>query len=304
MRRKTADAARGRWKGVLIELGVPEKVMDHRHHPCPSNGEGKDRFRFGTQEKFFCACARGGDGFQLLKCFHGWSFEEAAREVDAVVNNVEMESPKAPIDVRPKLEKIWKESVRPGNAVIEYLAKRGLPLPPFIRQWRGEYWQQTSNGPIRGGVYDVMVVQIKDKDGETVSLHQTYLKDGKKAPVECPRKIMSPIRTINGAAIRLYPWEPPQPLGIAEGIETAIAAGIVHNMTVWSVSNRNGIETFDPPNGVKEVHIFGDTDESFAGQAGAYRGAERLARMGLKVHVHLPDCGDWNDVLISQSKVP
>lgn len=299
MKLRTADAAKGKWRGILIELGVPEKFLNGRHHPCPSNGKGTDRFRFTDREKFFCACARGGDGFELLKCFRGWSFEEAAREVDAVVNNVECEGPRTPIDARPRLEKIWKETTRAGDAVVTYLRRRGLSPAPVLRQWRGEYWQRADAGPIRGGVYDVMVAQIKDAAGETVSLHQTFLQNGAKAPVECPRKILTPIRTINGAAIRLYPWEAGEPLGISEGIETAMSAGVIHNMAVWSVSNRNGIETFEPPAGAKEIHIFGDTDESFAGQAGSYRGAERLKRMGFDVHVHLPPAGDWNDVLLA-----
>lgn len=302
MRQKTADAARGKWRGILMALGLPEGHLDFRHHPCPKDGQGKDRFRFTDRERYFCSCAHGGDGFELLKCCRGWSFEEAAREVDAVVCNVESEPPKAPIDARPRLEKVWKDTTRAGPAVVSYLQARGLPVPPVLRQWRGEYWQHTENGPIRGDTYDVMVAQIKDAAGETVSLHQTYLQGGQKAPVECPRKIMTPIRSINGAAIRLFPWEKGEDLGIGEGIETAIAAGILHNMTVWSVSNRNGIETFNPPEGAKVVHIFGDTDKSFAGQAGAYRGAERLVRNGFEVYVHLPESGDWNDVLLLRNK--
>jgi putative DNA primase/helicase len=301
VKRKTSDAAKGKWRGILVALGISPDVLDHRHHPCPATGKGTDRFRFSEKEKYFCSCARGGDPFELLKCCKGWDFLTAAREVDRVANNVESEPIRAPIDARPRLESLWKETTKAGDEVIRYLKGRGLIVPAIIRQVVREYWQHTPNGLIKLGKYPCMVGQMKDAAGDTISLHLTYLQDGMKAPVEAPRKVLSPIGSINGTAIRLFPWQKGEPLGFAEGIETAIAAAMLHNMAVWSVVNRNGMETFDPPEGAKELHAFGDLDASFAGQAGAYRGAERLTQKGYNVTVHLPPTiGDWNDVLMAQ----
>lgn len=294
---KTADAARGKWRGILVRLGIEERALDGRHHACPCTGEGKDRFRFTQKERFFCACARGGDGFELLKCKFGWDFKQASKEIDRVAGNVQVEPQRAPIDARPILEKAWRETTKAGPEVSGYLASRGLPTPPCIRQGFRDYYEHKDGHTFARGKFPCMVARVQAKDGQGVSLHVTYLQGTSKADVECQRKVMSPAGTINGAAVRLYEHEAGKPLGIAEGIETAIAASILYNMPVWSVLNRNGIETFDPPDDVTEVHIFGDSDRSYAGQAGAYKGAERLTRLGRKVVVHLPAEGDWNDVL-------
>jgi len=66
--------------------------------------------------------------------------------------------------------------------------------------------------------------------GEEPALHRTYLNDrGGKADVSSPRKLLGRMPT--GAAVRLAPYQ--DKLGIAEGIETSLAAstplGAKHN---------------------------------------------------------------------------
>lgn len=58
-------------------------------------------------------------------------------------------------------------------------------------------------------------------------------------------------------------------MGIAEGIETAIAAGRLFQMSVWSVICANGIETFQPPPGCRHLVIFADHDLNGVGQRAA-----------------------------------
>ncbi|MDV7403125.1 toprim domain-containing protein, partial [Arthrospira platensis SPKY1] len=87
-------------------------------------------------------------------------------------------------------------------------------------------------------------------------------------------------------------------LGIAEGIETAFAAAELFEVPVWSCISANGIESFEPPEGVKQVILFADHDANFAGQAAAYRAAHRLSLKGYEVEVVVPPkVGDWLDEL-------
>jgi len=128
-----------------------------------------------------------------------------------------------------------------------------------------------------------------------MSIHRTYLQDAGKAPVPEPKKLMQGL-PLAGSAIRLTPVS--KVLGIAEGIETALAASELFGVPCWSCISTSGIEAFEPPEGVKELIVFADNDANFAGQSAAYRAAHRLALKGYEVEVCVPpNVGDWLDEL-------
>jgi putative DNA primase/helicase len=140
-----------------------------------------------------------------------------------------------------------------------------------------------------------MLALITAPDGSGASLHRTYLKDGKKAPVLKPKKIM-PGLPLSGAAVRLFGVE--TTLGIAEGIETALAASEAFSIPVWSAISAAGLELWTPPDEVKRVVVFGDNDENMTGQKAAYALAHRLSLKGIDVSVEIPaTVGDWADDL-------
>jgi len=186
------------------------------------------------------------------------------------------------------------KSEPPNKDVNDYLTRRVLKVPPGIRSHPGlEYFQ---DGELKG-VFPAMLGLVTSQDDKPVSWHRTYLQDGKKAFVGVPKKMMTPVGTIKGAAIRLYPAAPT--IGVAEGIETAIAAHDLFGIPVWSAISSQGMVDFRPPLGVTEVVIYGDNDASFTGQAAAYALAKRLVLDDIKVRVEIPEfIGDWNDVLI------
>lgn len=302
---KTIDAAAGKWPMILSSMGMDSSVLTrgNKHHPCPCTGEGTDRFRFSDRNgsgSFFCACSPDGrkGGFGLLECFTGRPFADLAKEVDQLIGNTPDRIDKPDIkDPLPALRAIQRKATKPAHAVTSYLEGRGLITPPTLRELAAiDYW---NSGQIVGK-FAAMAGKIVDVDGKPRSWHITYLQDGMKAPVDPARKVMPPDGHIRGCAIRLFPAA--DHIGIAEGIETAIAAHMMFGLPVWSCVSRGGVESFEPPASVKTITIYGDNDASFAGQAGAYKAAESLTRKRIRVDVRLPESvGDFADVLRSKS---
>lgn len=297
---KARDLAKGKWRAVLVHLGIPADVLDGKHHPCPATGEGTDRFRFADRNgsgNYFC-CDSNGDkgGMALLMHVRGWSYAEAAREVEKVVGSVQAEPEKPKRDPRKALNRV-RELVKPaGQAVARYLHGRGLEVAPGLKQARLTYW----DGPRNLGTFDCMVGLILSPANRPQSYHVTYLRDGMKASVPSPRKVMTPVETVTGCAIRLYPAA--AQMGIAEGIETAIAAHLLTGLPVWAAANANGIESFRPPSVCEHLTVFGDNDGSYTGQAAAYGLARRMTRTGVACEVRIAPEGDWNDYLLAQRK--
>ncbi|WP_296818030.1 toprim domain-containing protein [Thiobacillus sp.] len=195
------------------------------------------------------------------------------------------------------LRRVWSESkpLAMGDEVMRYLAWRGLDLSTPPDNLRLHPALQYHDGDKFIGKFPAMVALVQAPDGTGATLHRTYLKEGRKAPVECPKKLMSG-KPVTGAAIRLSGVD--EGVGIAEGIETALAASIQFGIPVWSCVTAHGIETFEPPAGVKRITIFADNDASFTGQKAAYTAAFRLVQRGFDVEVRVPPTvGDWLDVL-------
>ncbi|OJZ17951.1 MAG: hypothetical protein BGP21_06465 [Thiobacillus sp. 65-29] len=296
------EVAQGRWRGILSSFGLTDKHLSGKHTACPMCG-GKDRFRFDDQEgrgTFYCSHCKAGDGVALVMALKGWDFKTAAQEIEAIAGVVQP----APVAKLPDeaqkldaLRRVWSEC-RPlaiSDEVMRYLAGRGLDLASPPDNLRLHPALPYHDGEKFVGKFPAMVARVLAPDGTGVTLHRTYLKDGNKAPVECPKKLM-PGRPVTGAAIRLSAVG--EGIGIAEGIETALAASIRFGIPVWSCVTAHGIETFEPPAGVKRITIFADNDASFTGQRAAYVAAFRLVQQGFDVEVNVPPVvGDWLDVL-------
>jgi len=150
-----------------------------------------------------------------------------------------------------------------------------------------------------------------------VTIHRTYLtQDGKKAPVDSPKKLMSypKDRKIIGGAIRLV--DPGPVLAIAEGLETALAVLEGTGLPVWCAVNALLLENFVPPPGVERVVVFADKDRptdqhpSGHGQEAAKRLVQRLWEMGIKASAIVPAGSippgqkslDWLDILNRDGK--
>lgn len=302
----TSQAAKGKWKGILLTLGIPAEVLVPKHGPCPLCG-GKDRFRWDNKEgqgTYICNSCGAGDGMKLAMGFTARPFAEVAKEIDAMLGNIKPDGdkPKADLSEAQRLSALREVAsqtvkIQRGDLADLYLTSRGLKEHTYFKTLRFAPKLRDGEGQVR----PCMVATVQGADGTNVTLHRTFLKpDGSgKAEMACPRKLM-PGPLPKGSAVRTSDYTG-GPLGIAEGIETALSAIVLYSMPVWAAINAHGLANWTPPEGCTEVAIFGDNDPKFAGQAAAYQLASRLASTGIEVTVHIPRQSgwDWNNELMT-----
>lgn len=302
----TIEAAKGKWRGILAELGVPEGLLSGKHQKCPFC-TSRDNFRFDNRDgsgSWICTCG-AGTGMQFAIQFLGQDFRALAPRIDTILGNVKQDAPgRRSMDDgerRAMLQSTWRgaQPLQEGDLVTRYLSSRRLAAETSELRFH----PALKDGD--GGVRPAMVARLLTPDGARVAtLHRTFLRpDGlAKAEMDAPRKLM-PGDIPPGSAVRLGPVKPA--LGIAEGIETALAASILFELPVWAVVGTALMKSWTPPEGVEEVLICADHDDKFGGQAAAYATAHRLKCKGLEVNVKLPERAgeDWNDVLMKSEGV-
>jgi len=301
--RSTMEAAKGKWRGILLEFGLPEACLKDKHGPCPLCQSEKN-FRWDNKDgngSYICTCG-SGPGAKLACEFMGKTFKQVADEIDLMIGNIKVDSapPRRDMsdeDRRLALREVYAatKQVVPGDLADTYLKSRGfgeLIYPKALR----------FAGALRdgeGGVRPCMVATVTDTEGKAVSLHRTFLRpDGlAKAEMEAPRKMM-PGALPDGACVRLSDG-PSASLGIAEGLETALAASVLYGLPVWAALTATMLAKWIPPEGVEDITIFADNDPKFGGQAAAYQLAHRLAVKGWDVTVLVPALAgaDFNDEL-------
>ena len=290
----TRQKAQGRWREILPALGIPTTFVNGKHQGCPMCG-GKDRARFDDKDgngSFICGQCGAGSGFHLLQKFHGWTFRQAADEIDKIIGNLPPPKPKR--EQQPihwvDIAQLWRKcrQVVTADPVGTYLRARGVDVVVWPKALRfAPTWRHTStqqNLPCMMALY-------RSADGKLGTVHRTYLAE------VTPRRMFLPGRVPKGGAVRLF--EPDRCMGVAEGIETALSAGLLFRLPVWACCTQGLLREWQPPPDATHITVFGDNDSSFVGQAAAYELAWRLARDGYRVAVKIPEVPDWdwNDVL-------
>lgn len=319
--------AEDRWPYIFADLApeLAEAMASAPHHvPCPVHG-GTDGFRLfrdyaktGGGGCNTCGFHRGG--FALLAWVRGYSTKDAVRDVAKWIEGETItptlhtrppvEAPK-PADTSKnyaRIRKVWTSSQElAGTPAEQYLAARGIwkaNMPRTLRAHAGLNYYHGKEKKSYGD-FPCLLAPIKDKEGRIVSIHRIFLnaEGTDKAPVPDAKKMMSACGELRGAAIKLFQAE--ETLGVAEGIETALAAYAISRMPVWPCVSATLLELVDIPESVKHVVIWADLDRSNRGKEAAEKLAERMRALGKTVEICMPKGPipegkkgvDWLDVL-------
>ena len=191
-----------------------------------------------------------------------------------------------------------------GDPVTLYLERRGLaglqPLPAALRLHPGmAYWHGADNL----GTFPAMVAPISAPGGRVVALHRTYLTlDGCKADVPSPKKLTGAAGPLTGAGISLH-----QPargcIGIAEGIETALAAWCASAVPTVAAYCAGNLAAWRWPPNLQRLVIFADADKAGREAADTLRARALGAQLRCDVLTPTTERADWCDVWAERGAV-
>lgn len=237
---------------------------------CPGPGHSKrDRSLSVT---FFA------DGSFVTNSFSGDDFRDCRDHVKTVLglsNDLEPRQVLAPQPAsissgstmarQRMLTRLWDSCVPiAGTLGEQYLATRGL-------SYDGDGWRYRPASR-------ALIAMISDAvTGEPCGYHETQLDaEGRKL-----RRLMH--GRAAGGCVRLHDDQTPPDLGIAEGIETALATGFA---PIWACLSSSIMKGFPVLAGVNSLTVFADHDR--AGIAAANAVAERWHAAGREVTLTMP----------------
>ena len=253
--------------------------------PCPQCDRGpKDKA---------LAVRREADGRVVWRCHRcGWS-GASGRETRPAAPPPKPAKPERHTDgLAPWAAREWAAAQPLHGAALAYLKARACCIPPEGSHLRCNLTLRHPSGYVGPG----LVALVTDaRTAQPISLHRTWvLASGEKAPIDTPRLLAAGHRKAGGV-IRLYPREKGQPLGVAEGIETAQSLAWAE-VPVWAAIDAGNLAQFPVLPGVPELLIAVDADP--AGEAASAECAARWRAAGRRTRLVRPDegCSDLNDV--------
>ena len=130
-------------------------------------------------------------------------------------------------------------------------------------------------------------------------VHRTFLLDDGSGKAPSGKKMLG---SVKGAVVRLFPMPENGHIGIAEGIETALAAHAIFGTPVWAALFANGLAQFQWPEETQHVTIYADAGD--AGRQAAATLSDRLNVADITNTIVWPLHGDdFNDDLLRKARV-
>lgn len=202
------------------------------------------------------------------------------------------------LDKQAAALRLWHAALpRQSTPVETYLALRvpGVELAPL----RDIAFLPQAKHPA-GARHPCMIALLRDVRGQPVAVHRSFLAPGGagKAKLDPAKMTLGPVR---GAAVRLHAAA--DRLVIGEGIESALAAGLLLRMPAWAaVSAGNLRDSLALPSSVREVVIAADHDPP--GLAAAQAAAARWKAEGRALRIAKPQRAgaDFADLLADRAR--
>jgi hypothetical protein len=264
--------------------------------PLPTHGNGR-----GDHDRSLSV--RDGDSRVLLHCFTGCPSDQifavllrrgllerdyrgqgAGPQCEAIAPETLAITPDS------EARATWCDSAPAAGTIIEtaYLRRvRGITVapPPSLR-----YSQQPFQNRV---VLPAMVAAVQAPDRKLIACQLTYL--------DCKTFRRFERRNVGAlglGAVRLAAAT--ETLGLAEGVETALAAMQIHGVPVWATLGAPRIASIVVPDTVRELIIFGDNDGP--GRDAAEAGVRSHTCKGRRVVPCFPPahCKDWAEVVTAQ----
>ena len=269
---------KGRWRNVLIHLGVNEAHLNpNKEAPCPICG-GKTRARWIADSEYL-HCRYHGDtgstGIQTAALWLGMDIKRDYAALCARIREIEglptmTETTKKDDSAKLAANAIRAKKILSESKAIEshqYLDYFKLKVPPLgMRFHEGLELFEV-------GTFPCFVCPIRDSTTESKdiqALQLIYLLPDYKT-----EKRILKLASYAQGVIKLFPVD--ATLAIAEGVKSALSFYELEKIPTWATINSTQMARFKPPERVKKLIIVADNDKSFTGQKAAYECANRLA---------------------------
>jgi putative DNA primase/helicase len=187
---------------------------------------------------------------------------------------------------------LWASTQQLGGIALEYLHARGCVIPPSDSDLR---WHPAMRHPT-GYVGAALVALVRHAvSGEALSVHRTWISPDGTKPVS-PARLLAKGCSKREGVVMLWPSEAvTYSLGLAEGIETALALANLHR-PVWAAIDAGNLSGFPLLDGIESLVLAVDGDE--AGRSAAAMCGERWSDCADVRLIKFPDGKDAADLAV------